>query len=590
MGDTVVSGGLVVDGTGRAPRPGNVVVRGGRIAAVLETGSPVPSEAEVVDAEGCIVTPGFVDVHTHYDGQATWDPEMAPSSWHGITTVVMGNCGVGFAPARPDSHEWLIELMEGVEDIPGTALADGMTWNWESFPEYLDELARLPRTIDVAAQTPHGALRAYVMGERGATSEQASAEDLLRMAALVEEASQAGAVAFSTNRLAMHTSLTGVPVPGTFADYDELVALAQGVARAGHGVIQVVPAGSMGDDPDAPLREVELYRRVSITTGLPLTFTTVELHPNPEQWRLIMEAVEEANGDGAQLVPQVAGRPAGLLASWDTFNPFKDRPAYLALHDLPLVARVAELRREEVRSQILSQGDHDGAGMGIMRHSLGSAFPMVDGPVFEPGREESIAGLAEARGIDPIEVLYDSLCDSAEAAIEAAGDGGPEAVKEALGFIQVYFAGYRYGNLDAMVEMMRHPAAVVGLADGGAHCGVICDASLPTFVLQHLVRDRQRGPRLALEEAVAMLSARPAAVYGFEDRGTLEVGRRADLNVIDLDGLELHNPRVVHDLPTGARRLVQSTAGYRTTMCAGEVTFRNGAVTDARPGRLVRGT
>ena len=577
--DLLVRNGRLVDGTGAPERPADVLVEGGRIREVAPAGSADPARARVcLDATGLVVTPGFVDVHTHYDGQATWDPILAPSAWHGVTTVVMGNCGVGFAPVRPDRRRWLIELMEGVEDIPGTALSEGIRWAWESFPEYLDALDSLPRAVDVAAQVPHGAVRAYVMGERGAQNEPATREDLAAMAAIVRDGVAAGAVAFSTNRLPLHTSIHGVPVPGTFASEQELTALVRALCDTGAGLLESVPAGAMGEDPAAPLRELELYRRISLETGRAITFTLAQLQTQPRHWVEILEQTERANAQGARLVPQVAGRPAGLLLSFETFNPFADRPGYAALAALPLPERLAVLREPATRARILSEREHDRTSMALMRHSLDTTFALEQGPAFEPEPEDSIAARARRRGVDPIELLFDSMC-------ELGGDleaGRP-------GFLHVFFSGYKHGNLDDIGAMMRHPASVVGLADGGAHCSMLCDASLPSFVLQHWVRDRSRGPRIPLPEAVRLLSKDPADLYELRDRGAVLPGRRADLNLIDLGALALELPEIAHDLPTGAARVVQRARGYRATVVAGEVTFRDGAETGARPGRLVRG-
>jgi N-acyl-D-aspartate/D-glutamate deacylase len=577
--DLVIRNGRLVDGTGAPERAADVVVAGGRIREVAPAGSVDPSRARSsIEATGLLVVPGFVDVHTHYDGQATWDPELAPSAWHGVTTVVMGNCGVGFAPARPDRHRWLIELMEGVEDIPGTALAEGIRWAWESFPEYLDALESLPRAVEVAAQVPHGAVRAYAMQERGARNEPATPGDVAAMAAIVREGVAAGALAVSTNRIPLHRSIHGEPVPGTFAAEDELRALLQALADAGAGLLESVPAGAMGEDPAAPLRELELYRRLSLETGRTITFTLAQIQTQPRHWVEILERTERANAEGARLVPQVAGRPSGLLASFATFNPFADRPGCRELAALPLAERIRRLREPATRARILGEAAHDRVSMALMRNSLDTTFPLEGGPVFEPDPEESIGARARRAGVDAVELLYDRMCELAG----DPADGRP-------GFLHTFFSGYRYGNLDDIGAMMRHPATVVGLADGGAHCSMLCDASLPTFVLQHWVRDRTRGPRLPLPEAVRLLTSRPAELYGLGDRGVVAPGRRADLNVIDLARLALELPEIAHDLPTGAARVVQRASGYVATIVAGEPTFRDGVATGARPGRLVRG-
>ncbi|MCA9509066.1 MAG: amidohydrolase family protein [Myxococcota bacterium] len=580
MADLRILNATLVDGTGAPERMADVRVEGGRIAEIAPAGALGTGAGRAIDAQGRLLTPGFVDPHTHYDGQVTWDPVLAPSSWHGVTTVVMGNCGVGFAPARASERAWLVELMEGVEDIPGTALHDGIQWAWETFPEYLDALERMPRTIDVATQIPHGALRVYAMGERGAAQERATADELEKMAALVREGIRAGALAFSTNRLPLHTSIHGDPVPGTFADRDELLALARAVVDGGGRIVQSVPAGSMGDDPDGPVREVELYREISRATGATVTFSTVQVHPNPELWREVLKRVAAANASGAKLVPQVLARPAGLLASFDTFNPFAERPSYQEVAALPLAERVKRLRDPARRARLLSDEEarRDNAGMGIMRHSLRSAFAMDAGVVFEPEPSQSIAARAEREGVDPVAKLFDVMCDLAE-----ASTGGRTRM------LHVYFSGYAHGSLDAIGEMLASDLTVAGLADGGAHCSMICDASMPTFVLAHWVRDRTRGPRIPLPQAVRMLSKEPADLYGLRDRGVVAVGRRADLNLIDLDRIELDLPEITPDLPTGAARVLQRGHGYDYTIVAGEVTFEGGEPTGARPGGLVRG-
>jgi N-acyl-D-aspartate/D-glutamate deacylase len=569
----------LVDGSGAPARMADVRTDGDRIAEIGEPGSLPAGSAETIDAEERLLAPGFVDVHTHYDGQVTWDPVLAPSSWHGVTTVIMGNCGVGFAPARPDEHAALIELMEGVEDIPGTALHDGIRWDWETFPEYLDALEQLPRTIEVGTQVPHGALRAYVMGERGVRQEPASDEELRAMADHVREAARAGALGFATNRMPWHTSIHGDPVPGTFADRRELETLTRAVVEGGGQLLQSVPAGATGDGEGAVLREVELYREISLATGARVTFSAPQVHAYPNEWREMMRLVHEANAAGAKLVPQVLGRPGGLLLSLETFNPFVDRPSYLEIAGLPVPERVVAMRDPERRARILAEEDAASPMMQILGPALGSTFAMDDGPVFEPDPSRSVAARAAASGVDPMHLLYDDICDLAE-----RSEGGRTRM------MAVFFVGYAEGDLGAVSEMMRDPSSVVGLADGGAHCSMICDASLPTFLLAHWVRDRTRGERIPLEQAIRMLTRDPAELYGLGDRGLVAVGRRADLNLIDPDRVALELPEVVADLPTGASRVLQRGHGYAATICGGAVTFRDGVPTGARPGGLIRGT
>ncbi len=581
MTQLLIRNANLVDGTGAPARAADILADDGLIVAIGEPGTLSADETrpvETIDAEGRLVTPGFVDVHTHYDGQVTWDPILSPSSWHGVTTVVMGNCGVGFAPAKPDERGWLIELMEGVEDIPGTALHEGIQWDWETFPEYLDALEKLPRTLDIATQIPHGALRVYVMGQRGADQEPATAEDLEQMATIVREAVRAGALAFSTNRLPGHTSIHGEPVPGTFAPAEELTVLTQAVVDGGGRLMQAVPAGGGNEEAGAIPREVDLYRDISLATGATVTFSAPQNHPYPDEWREVLEKCHAAKAAGANVVPQVLSRGSGLMLSLDTFNPFAYTEAYQAVAGLPQAERVAALREPERRAAILEASAKDNPSMLILGPALHSTFAMEDHVVFEPDVADSIGARAERLGIDPMALLYDTMVDLAEKSID-----GKTRV------LAVFFTGYAEGNLDAVEEMMRDEISVIGLGDGGAHCSMICDASWPAFVLQHWVRDRTRGARIRLEDAVKMMSQEGAELYGLGDRGTVEVGKRADLNIIDLDEVELQLPEVLNDLPTGASRIVQRARGIKATICKGEVTFRDGEPTGARPGGLIRG-
>ena len=570
MHDLVIRGGTVVDGTGAPRRTADVAVDGGRISAV---GSLAGAAARrTLDADGLVVTPGVVDVHTHYDGQVTWDPFLTPSAWHGVTTVVMGNCGVGFAPVRPGSEAWLVQLMEGVEDIPGTALTEGITWGWETFPEYLDAVERLPHTVDVGTQVPHGAVRAYVMGDRGARNEAATADDIAAMAGLVEQGIEAGALGFSTSRTIVHRAVDGEPVPGTFAAEDELFGIGRVLARLGRGVFELAPAGAMGEDLAAPEREVAWMRRLSAEIHRPVSFALLQVNNAPDLWRDILRLAREATAEGADLRPQVAGRALNILLGFQTFHPFRNRPSYQAIADLPLAERITHLRKDEVRQSILAEGGADDPLLAMIGGgSTARMFPLGEPPDYEPTPDKSVAAIAAREGRPEEEVLYDLMLRH----------DGRELVLFTLG-------GYSHGNLDDMREMLLHPNAALGLSDGGAHCGAICDASAPTFMLSHWARDRVDG--LPLELVVKRMTSDTARLYGLEDRGVIGAGYRADLNLVDLENLNLRLPEMVFDLPGGARRLIQRADGWKATICGGETTLEDGEHTDARPGRLVRGS
>jgi N-acyl-D-aspartate/D-glutamate deacylase len=565
--DLVIKGGTVVDGTGAAPVVADVAVDGGRITAVGQVGDG----AEVVDATGRIVTPGFVDVHCHYDGQATWDPLLEPSSLHGVTTVVVGNCGVGFAPVRPDRHDWLIELMEGVEDIPGSALDEGITWGWESFPEYLDVLASYPRAIDIGTQVPHGALRGYVMGERGATNEPATEGDIAEMARLVREAVAAGALGFSTNRLEGHRSKAGVPVPGTWAEEAELAGI---IGAMEGGTVEWVPASGVGGSSGiGPMvgGQFEMMRRLAESAGRRIIFPVNQTHGSPERWRRDLESVARMVDEGVAAFPQVHGRGFCLLFGFDTtFHPFKYAPSWQPLAALPFAERLERLRDPEVRSQVLAEtttiGDPTG---GFLQYDM--VFSMGDPPRYEPGSDESMAAIARAEGRPVLEVIYDRMLEN---------DG--------RNLLSLQIINYAEHSLESTREMLEHPLTIVGGSDGGAHCATASDASMPSFLLTHWVRDRPSG-RQPLERIVQKMTSATAAVYGLSDRGVIAAGKKADLNVIDLDGLRLHLPDMVYDLPAGGKRLVQRADGYDATVVSGQVIRRHGVDTGARPGALVRG-
>ncbi|MEZ5237614.1 MAG: amidohydrolase family protein [Microthrixaceae bacterium] len=566
MHDLAITDALLADGTGEPTRMADVVIDGDTITEVTGPGE-APRARRTIDAAGRLVTPGFVDIHTHYDGQATWDPEMTPSGWHGVTTVVMGNCGVGFAPAAPDRRDWLIQLMEGVEDIPGTALVEGMSWNWESFPEYLDELDSMHRVMDVAAQVPHGALRAYVMGDRGATNEAATAEDIAEMSKLTEQALLAGAVGFSTTRTVLHRAADGQLAAGTTAAAEELIGIGEALGRAGTGVFEV--ASDLFDAEGEFAWMAEVSRR----SGRPVSFGCLQNDFQPEQWRDYLARTDDANARGARIVPQVAGRPACLLFGFESsVHPFITHAAYREIAGLPLPERVERLRSAEVRRAILEEQIDRSGFVGMVLAGFDKLFPLGDPPDYEPAPELSVGAIARREGRPPEEVAYDLML----------GSEGTELLYYPL-------LGYSHGDFGALGEMLDHPGTVLGLGDGGAHCGVICDASLPTYMLTHWTRDRTRGPRLGLAEVVAMQTSRTADLYGFADRGRVAPGYRADLNVIDLDGLSIAAPRMVHDLPAGGRRLVQESRGYVATICAGTPVRLDDEPTGARPGRLVRG-
>ena len=570
MHDLTIRGGTIVDGRGGEPFTGDVAIDGDRITEIGRVDGPSRRE---IDADGLLVAPGWVDIHTHYDGQATWDPLLTPSFWHGVTTVVMGNCGVGFAPAKPDRHEWLIGLMEGVEDIPGSALADGITWGWESFPEYLDHLDAMPRALDIATQVPHGAVRAYAMGERGARNEPATPEDLEAMAAIVRDGIRAGALGFSSSRTLVHRAVDGEPVPGTYAADDELLAMAAATVEAGSGLFEVAPAGVAGEDILAPEREMAWMHRVAAATGATVTFLVSQYDQAPDLWREMFRRCDVAAADGAQLVPQVLGRPLNALFGHQaTLHPFVAMPTYMELQDLPLAERVTQLRRPDVRERLLSEEPSPEHPLGaLLTFPLERVFPLGDPPDYEPPPDKSVAALAAAQGRPANEVLYDLMLQD---------DGRELLMWPAL--------NYHGGDSEPVREMLLSSRSVVGGGDGGAHCGTICDASTPTTLLTHWARDRTRGERLPLPFVVAKQTADTARAFGLGDRGELREGWKADVNVIDYDGLTLSRPEMVYDLPGGARRFSQRARGYVATVVSGEPVLEHDEETGARPGRLVR--
>ena len=562
--DLVIRGGSVIDGSGSAARIADVAIDG---ETIVEVGKVDGSGTREIDAAGALVTPGFVDVHTHYDGQATWDNHLAPSSWHGVTTVIMGNCGVGFAPVNNEDHNQLIELMEGVEDIPGAALHEGLAWNWNSFAEYLDAVEAVPHDIDCGAYVPHGALRLHVMGQRGADREPATPEDIAAMADLVRHGIEAGGVGFSTSRTANHRTSKGELTPTLNAEADELIGIAEAVGAAGRGVLQVVSDHLDGD------HEFAMLRAMAERSGRPLSVSLVATPVRPQWHRMALGHIEAANEAGLQVRGQVAPRPVGLVLGLDlTLNPFMATHVWKGIADLPMAAKVAALRNPETRSAILAEmGGPRGTVLGAKLVSkFEIMFELSDPPNYEPAPSDSLKARAAAAGTTPEEMALDILL---------ADDG--------QGLLYVPFANYLDGSLDVVEEMLNHPFTIPGLGDGGAHVGTICDGSFSTTLLTHWGRDRSHG-RIPVEQLIKQHCQDTAAAVGLTDRGQLLPGLRADINVIDFENLQALRPEIHHDLPAGGRRLLQRATGYLHTICAGQEIYQNGVATGALPGRLIR--
>ena len=563
--DVVIRAGTIVDGLGGKPFVGDIAVSDGVIVAIGDVDGPGTRE---IDATGLLVTPGFVDLHTHYDGQAIWSDRCSPSSSHGVTTALMGNCGVGFAPCRAEDHEVLVDVMAGVEDIPGVVMTDGLPWDWETFPEYLDALESRQRDIDVAAYLPHSPLRVYVMGRRGADREPATPEDLALMRKLAAEAIEVGALGVSSSRFAFHKTGSGAPIPTYGAAYEEISAIAAGVADGGGGLLQFIPDLAAGGY-EGVLEEVF---EAATGAGLAVTFTLTTGNSGEPIWPGAVELVEKFNAAGGNITAQVFARPIGLVIGLElTANPFALYPSYQEIAHLPLAERVAEMRKPEVRQRILADQPGEGHPFMYFAQSWRWMFPLSDPANYEPSARDSILARAEARDVSPLEEAYDRLLD----------DDGHAMMLVAL-------ANFENNSLDTVGDLMRRDDVVLGLGDGGAHYGMICDASYPTFVLAHWARDRTSG-RLSVAEAVRLLTSVPARVAGLADRGRIALGYKADLNVIDHAGLTLHCPVIIRDLPAGGRRLDQTADGYVATIVSGEVIAENGVPTAARPGRLIRG-
>ena len=563
MYDLIIRNGTVIDGTGADRKVADIAIANGRIMKVGEFLEHAENE---IDAKGKLVTPGWVDIHTHYDGQATWDPILAPSSWHGVTTVVMGNCGVGFAPVKPNDREFLIELMEGVEDIPGAALSEGINWQWESFPEYLDALESFPRAIDVATQVPHGAIRAYVMGERCNTDYAPTEDEVAQMAELVREGVAAGALGFSSSKTLLHKDIKGEYMPGTFSGHDEMLALGLGMKGLNNSVFELV-SDHLGDDEEwAWVTEFQKQTGLTVT----LIATTAPAYENGKMYKL----AEQARTEGREIRPQAAGRPTGVLHGLQSsFHAFVGHPTWReSLAQLNHEDLLTQLRDPAIKAQLLSEESVIRGGlMQDLPRLMGQVFPLGDVPNYEPLPEDSIAGIAKARGQDVMEVMYDLLVDN----------DGKELFYQPLG-------GYQGFSLEGQKKLLEHPNVLFGLSDGGAHCGVIADAGMPTFIMTHWGRDRTRGDLMSLEFIVESLTSKTAKAFGMFDRGEISEGKIADINIIDFDALQLHRPEAVFDLPAGGRRLVQRADGYDMTIKAGEVIFKAGEHTGALPGKLVR--
>ena len=567
--DLLIRNGTIVDGLGGEPYVGDVAVRDGVIAAVGHINGD--SAEHEIDATGLLVTPGFVDLHTHYDGQAIWSERLTPSSAHGVTTVVMGNCGVGFAPCRKEDHDVLVDVMAGVEDIPGVVMTDGLPWSWETFPQYMDALEAGKRDIDVAAYLPHSPLRVYVMGQRGADREPATAEDLAKMRALAKEAIEIGALGFASSRLTIHKTESGSPIPSYDAAREEIEEIARGVVDAGGGLLQFVP-----DIPAGGYQPVlQTVFDVAEDVGLPVTFTLVVANSGDPTWPDAITMVEKANknaGGGVRFTAQLLPRPIGLIIGLQlSANPFVLYPSYREIAHLPLAERVAEMRKPEVRARILA--DKPGIGHPILyvAQMWDWIFALGDNPNYEPNPSDSIGARARAKGVNPMEEAYDRLLDD---------DG--------RAMLLVATSNLEKNSLDTVGELLHRDDVVLGLGDGGAHYGMICDASYSTYFLAHWARDRASG-RFTVSQAVRELTSVPARVAGLGDRGRIAVGYKADLNVIDHAALRLHKPVISYDLPAGGRRLDQTADGYVATVVSGEVIAENGVPTQARPGKLVRG-
>ena len=565
MYDLIIKNGTVYDGTGKKPFFADVAIKGNKIAAI---GELKDSCKEIIDAKGKIVAPGFVDIHTHYDGQVTWDPYLRPSTYHGVTTVVMGNCGVGFSPCKPEERDWLISLMEGVEDIPGTALHEGINWQWESFPEYLDTLEDKPLAIDVGTQIPHGAVRAYVMGQRGIDREEASQEEIEQMSQIVKEAIEAGAFGFSTSRTEKHRDSSGALTPSITAHKNELVSIAKSLGEIKSGVLQ-----GISDFYDFET-EFNIFKEMSKTSGRPISITVEQMDQRPDWWHQLLDGIEEAQGEGVNMYGQVPPRATGInMGLTATLNPFTFYPSFYELSKKSLEEKVATMKDAVFKEKLLSE-EPVSIGNPLVdeiTQSFNKMFRLGEPANYEPEPDASFEAIAKKQNISPQEVAYDCLLE-----------------KEGRALIYHPLFNYLPGNLDYVERMLNHPYSISGLGDAGAHCGAISDASFPTTLIQHWGRDRKRGKKIPLEKLISMQTLETSRLLGITDRGVLKEGYKADINVIDFENLTLHEPEVLHDLPAGGRRLVQRASGYEYTIVSGQVAFKDGESTGTLNGRLIR--
>ena len=565
MYDLIIKNGTVYDGTGEKPFFADVAIKGNKIVTI---GELEESSKEVIDAKGKIVAPGFVDIHTHYDGQVTWDPYLRPSTYHGVTTVVMGNCGVGFSPCKPEERDWLISLMEGVEDIPGTALHEGINWQWESFPEYLDTLEGKPLAIDVGTQIPHGAVRAYVMGQRGIDREEASQEEIEQMSQIVKEAIEAGAFGFSTSRTEKHKDSSGALTPSITAHKNELVSIAKSLGEIKSGVLQ-----GISDFYDFET-EFNIFKEMSESSGRPISITVEQMDQRPDWWHQLLDGIEEAQGEGINMYGQVPPRATGInMGLTATLNPFTFYPSFYELSKQSLEEKVAAMKDPAFKEKLLSE-DPVSIGNPLVdeiTQSFNKMFRLGEPANYEPEPDASFEAIAKKQNISPQEVAYDCLLE-----------------KEGKALIYHPLFNYLPGNLDYVERMLNHPYSISGLGDAGAHCGAISDASFPTTLIQHWGRDRKRGKKIPLEKLISMQTLETSRLLGITDRGVLKEGYKADINVIDFENLTLHEPEVLHDLPAGGRRLVQRASGYEYTIVSGQIAFKDGESTGALNGRLIR--